>query len=414
MSDFDLEADGNSLGLFIDDNELFDFNAASEEVETYQYRDISVAAEEEYFDDLSDDDDGLLGKAKIKHSTSDHRLKAKSFIAKTESPGFDRPQALEMLHRLYIIDYRSRRGGSKAANAVDEYYPLFFLDYINVVGRPLRPLTRTNDRFFDNVTVTFQGWQMPYTGKHQYKLLFDLQNRTFRLASAATRETYERLQSLEKETRLRPDDNVDGNSEDNSNSESDTDKSEEEYAYEDNWPLDLDPSPNGPDSLYSKGLRQLLTELDQKYNLDNISSISYALAVDLHCLDVSSLDLDEKRPLYMLADRNLVRREYRSASGASGLTFYPMAFHPAYRNFTSASPLAFLKDHVLAVIRDNISFQNDGADVLSCEYFQAYTNIKRSIRYNPKDLLVTQGIATIALTLPLTDAYSLGRIKAKQ
>lgn len=103
MSDFDLEADGNSLGLFADDDELFDFNAASEEVETYQYRDISVAAEEEYFDDLSDDDDGLLGEAvsstkdvddeelgeeedgvtrangvlswKIEHSTGDHRLK---------------------------------------------------------------------------------------------------------------------------------------------------------------------------------------------------------------------------------------------------------------------------------------------------------------------------------------------------
>lgn len=461
-----------------------------------------------------------------------------------------------MLHRLHTIDYGSRRGGSKPANAADEYHPLFFLDYISIVGRPLRPLTRTNDRFFDNVTVSFQSWQMPYTGKHQYQLPFDLQNRTFRLASAATRETWfvvmhpivapatellssrrerlkkqvkssrlsalkthhaqaltsyikeiflsgdlvgervepswnlnsplsqkltgnkwtlfqerfmedweehverhsydsfwaqnqpvfhaydyganiemtvsERLQSLEKETRLRPDDNVDGSSEADSDSESDTDEGDEERAVrgsraqsdstvvfptqrrEDDWPLDLDPSPNGHNSLYSEGLRQLLTELDQKYDLDNISSVSYALAVDLHCLDVSSLDPDEKRPLCMLADRNLVRREYGSASGASGLTFYPMAFHPAYGNFTSAGPPAFLKDHVLAVMRDNMSFQNDGADVLSCEYFQAYTNIKRSIRYNPEDLLVTQGIATAALTLPLTDAHSSGRIKAKQ
>jgi hypothetical protein len=70
-----------------------------------------------------------------------------------------------------------------------------------------------------------------------------------------------------------------------------------------------------------------------------------------------------------------------------------MAFHPAYGNFTSADPPIFLRDHVLAVMRDNMSFHNDEADVLSCEYFQAYTYIKRSIRYNPEDLLVTQGIA---------------------
>jgi hypothetical protein len=103
MSDFDLQADGNSQGLFVDDNELFDFDAASEEVDTYQYRDILAVAEEEYFDDLSNDDDSLLGEAvsstrdvndeelseeaddvtrangvlswKIEHSTGDHRLK---------------------------------------------------------------------------------------------------------------------------------------------------------------------------------------------------------------------------------------------------------------------------------------------------------------------------------------------------
>jgi hypothetical protein len=447
------------------------------------------------------------------------------------------------------MDYGSRRSGSKAADALDEYHPLFYLDYISIIGRPLRPLTRANDRFFDNVTVTFKDWQVPYPGKHQSKLNFDLQNRTFRLASAATRETWflvmhpivapavellssrperlkkqaksshlsalrahhaqvlaayiteiflsdelvgervepswklgspasqkltgekwtlfqerfmedwpehvarhsydsfwaqnhpafhaydyganiqikvsERLQSLEKETRLRPDDHTDDSSDD-SGSESDSSgapsrssvRSEsivfQTQRHEDDWPLDLDPTPNGPDSLYSDGLRQLLTELDQKYDLDHISSISYALAVDLHCVDVSSSHQDQRAALCLLADRNLVRREYTSAKGASGLTFYPIAFHPAYGNFTSAGPPLFLRDHVLAVMQDNMSFQNDGADVLSCEYFQAYTNIKRSIRYNPEDLLVTQGIATAALTLPVSDAQGSGRIRAKQ
>jgi hypothetical protein len=456
------------------------------------------------------------------------------------------------------MDYGSRRSGSKAAALADEYHPLFFLDYISIIGLPLRALTRANDHFFDNVTVTFKDWQMPYPGKHQSKLHFDLHHRTFRLASAATRETWflvmhpvvapamelpssrperlkkqatssrlsalqthhaqalasyiteiflsdelvgeriepswnlsshasqrltgdkwtlfqerfmqdwsthverhsydlfwrqnqpvfhaydyganiqikvsERLQSLERETRLRPDDHADDSSDDSSRDHSDDSGSESESSEarrrsripsdsparhrepdDDHWSLEFDPSPHGSDSLYSDGLRHLLTELDQKYNLENISSISYALAVDLHCLDVSSRSSDAPpTALSLLADRNLVRREYASARGASGVTFYPMAFHPAYGNFTSPGPPLFLKDHVLSVMRDNMSFQNDGADVLSCEYFQAYSNIKRSIRYNPEDLLVTQGVATAALTLPLSEAQSSGRVRAKQ
>jgi hypothetical protein len=452
-----------------------------------------------------------------------------------------------MLHRLHTIDYGSRRGGSKPADAVDEYHPLFFLDYISIVGRPLHPITRTSSGFFDHVTVTFKDWQMPYTGKHQSKLAFDLENRTFRLASAATRETWfivmhpivvpaqellsrrerlkkqakssrssalkvhhaqvlasyitevflsggfmgervepswklnspltqkltcdkwtmfqarfmegwpehverhsyddfwaqnqpvfhaydyganieikvsERLETLEKEARLRPDDDPAENSDDDSDSESGEEEPEEDSLFvgraesvssrprtqasvQDDWPLDLE-------SLYSDGLRQLLTELDQKYDLNNLSCISYALAVDLHCLDSRSVDPDQKTAFCMLADRSVVQREYGSASGAAGLTFYPMAFHPGYGNFTSPGPPRFLKDHVLAVMKDNMSFQNDGADVLSCEYFQAYTNIKRSIRYNPEDLLVTQGTATAALTLPVDDASSSFHVKAKQ
>ena len=65
-------------------------------------------------------------------------------------------QALEALHRLYTLDYGSRQAGSKAADATDEYHPLFFLDYISIIGRPLRPITRVSERFFDNVTITLK------------------------------------------------------------------------------------------------------------------------------------------------------------------------------------------------------------------------------------------------------------------
>jgi hypothetical protein len=70
------------------------------------------------------------------------------------------------------------------------------------------------------------------------------------------------------------------------------------------------------------------TELGQKYELDHISSISYALAVDLNCVDAD--DPEQKSAVCLLADRNMVQREYGSSRSTSGMTFYPLAFHPAY------------------------------------------------------------------------------------
>jgi hypothetical protein len=57
------------------------------------------------------------------------------------------------------------------------------------------------------------------------------------------------------------------------------------------------------------------------------------------------------------------------------MTFYPLAFHPACGNFTSPGLPRFLQDHVFAVMKDNMSFQNDGAEVLSCDYLQGHGNI---------------------------------------
>jgi hypothetical protein len=456
-----------------------------------------------------------------------------------------------MLHRLYTLDYGSRQAGSKAADIADEYHPVFYLDYISIVGRPLHPITQASDRFFDNVTVSFKDWNMPYASKHS-EFPFDLEHRTFQLATAATRETWfivmhptlaptaeplpsrreqlkkqakpshssglqhhhaqvllsyikevflssellgervepswslgsalhqkltsnkwttfqkqfigswpthverhsydnfwvqnqpafhaydyganieievnNRVQALSRETRLRPDEDSDDDSESGSDDGDRSPSADERGGHqtaeggldngglddsesqdpqdENDWVIDADP-PNG---LYSDGLRQLLTELAQKYELNNISSISYALAVNLHCLHRNSVDPEQNTALCLLADRNMVRLEYDLSSA---MTFYPMAFHPAYGNFTSAGPPRFLRDHVLSVMEDNMSFQNDGADVLSCKHFQAYSNIKRLIRYNPKDLLVTQGIATAALTLSKSVASGSARAHAK-
>jgi hypothetical protein len=58
-----------------------------------------------------------------------------------------------------------------------------------------------------------------------------------------------------------------------------------------------------PDGLYSKGLKELATDVDQKYDVENISTMSYALAVDLHCLDSADpSDPDDKPALCLLAD----------------------------------------------------------------------------------------------------------------
>ena len=85
--------------------------------------------------------------------------------------------------------------------------------------------------------------------------------------------------------------------------------------------------------MYSNGLTQLATELDQKYEPDHISSISYTLAVDLYCLDAD--DPEQKLACCLLADRNMVQWEYGSSRSTSGMTFYPLAFHPAYGKSTS-------------------------------------------------------------------------------
>ena len=145
--------------------------------------------------------------------------------------------------------------------------------------------------------------------------------------------------------------------------------------------------------------------------LNNINTILYALAVDINCLDAQSLDLDNKLAYCLLANCNIVISKYQRLRD---YTFYLLAFYLAYRNFLSLQLLAFLIDNVLAVMQENISYQNSSASVLSYRYFQAYSNIKRSIRYRLDNLLATKGIATGALALLASKANVLGCIATKQ
>ena len=63
-------------------------------------------------------------------------------------------------------------------------------------------------------------------------------------------------------------------------------------------------------SLYTKGLYKLHTELEQKYIFNNISCISYALAANIGCLNANSFSLDNKFIYYLLADWNKVLKEF--------------------------------------------------------------------------------------------------------
>lgn len=523
---------------------------------------------------------------------------AENFISRTNAPDFDAAQALEMFQRRYTIDYGRKASGSRAANPEDRYFPIFHLDMIGIVGRPLRPITRRSG-FFDNVTFTLRYWHSSYAGKHvSANLPFDIRNRTFRIATAASREVWfivmhpvqsqmddlsgshgqrrqrqkasrqssaverhhakalaeyivevftdsellgegvepswglndrrtsslsydkwttfqtlfmrnwktfsqnhsydcfwvdnepafhtydcganieievnEELKDLPMETRLRSesedDDDPDSDSDSESQSESEIEpepdpelepepepepEPELESEIEPEPDSELDPSganaiddhddgndgqrdstssrdeaptegnPADPENdhdiyqehLYSDGLEHLRTELEKKYNIDNIDQISYALAADVNCIERNpsirsafQQDVDDGT-LSLLADRRALVRHF---GGSKGFTFYPLAFHSRYGNFSSPRPPPFLDD-VCLVMRDNMSYRNNGADdVLSFGYFHAYSNIKRTIRHSPEDLLPARGIATGALTLPPSEAIQRGYISARQ
>jgi hypothetical protein len=475
---------------------------------------------------------------------------AESFVWKTRSAGFDGVQALEMIHRRYTIDYASRKAGSKPASSDDVYYPVFHLDMLSAVGRPLRPIASRSERIFDNVTVTFQRWGAQYSSKHTTSsLTFDLAGRTFRFATGATREVWfivmhplqtpirklpqttkerrqrgdasaqrsamerhhaevmasyikdqfldgellgegiepswkldgsqsqtisynkwatfqelfmegwpafaaqyahdpfwvenepafhaydhgantfleisDALPGLPRETRLRSDEDSEDSEEESGGDESSSRGSDDDGVDSGrtgrsgrrslgsetaargrrNASGDGDDNSEPDPQLFGGAIQELRSELEQKYQLENIDRFSYALAVDINCLDAT-----EQTPVCLLADRKKVAGEY---GNRRDFTFYPLAFHPRYGNYSSTRPPAFLS-HLCAIMRENASYKNEGADVVSFGYFQAYSNIKRVIRHRPEDLLATKGIATAALTLPPAEANAMAHARDKQ
>jgi len=136
--------------------------------------------------------------------------------------------------------------------------------------------------------------------------------------------------------------------------------------------------------------------------VENIAIFSFALAVNIACYKE---DQDgEDQPACLLADRNKVFAVYGPEGKRQNLTFYPLALNERFGNFSADKPPPFLTDGLLTIMQDNLSFRNHGAAIMNAGPFQAYSNLKRSFRHGPSDLLAGQGRATAALTYPPSDA----------
>lgn len=74
------------------------------------------------------------------------------------------------------MDYGRGGAGLKLASDKDDYFPIFYLDMISIVGCPLRPIT-SGSGFFDNIMFILQYWQALYSFKHAISSLpFELIN----------------------------------------------------------------------------------------------------------------------------------------------------------------------------------------------------------------------------------------------
>lgn len=464
------------------------------------------------YEDTTIGGENIVESFRIDHTRGEHRLPVNAFLRRTTATDLTSRQAIGMMQRRYTFDFGSRASGSRHCTADDALIPTFHLDMIALVGRPMKPIVHRSERFFDNVTISFQNWAAPYRAKHvEGGIGFDLRHRTFRVASGSTRESWfivmhpglaisdidrpraeieasirnsaledrharflaeyikyvflsddlvgegveaawrlgqsrsenitfnkwatfqyefmagwseyvaarstdpfwtenrpafhaydyganiildvtQQMETLDKEEPMQgvtDDDLSDG----------------EEAAAVEAPTLDGATERDADGALYTEGLHDLRVELEAKFDLDNIWSMSYALAVDLYCLDGEETETHtrDRAARCMLADRNAVMQEFPRQRD---WTFYPVGFSPIYGNFAASQPPEFLKRNVLTVMRNNLSIRNEGVDVLTCGYFQAYSNVKRSIRHRPDDLLAKKSLTTAVLSLPGTEITS--------
>ncbi|KAL3290678.1 hypothetical protein RB213_000964 [Colletotrichum asianum] len=408
----------------------------------------------------------------IDHSTGHHRLQgdivetAACFIQRVLAKDFKSTDVLKMMQEKHTIDFGSRRAGCTQARPSDGFFPQFYLDFFSVVSKPGRPISRHSRPIFNNITMSFQRWSAPYGAKHVSRIPFNVTRRTFRIAQASTRKTWfivmhpageksgmpmplacelasyitgvfqspallgegiqrlnwwmafqeafmegwaawsgrhsgatsfwarhepafhaydyganieievsEELYDLPRERHCAMDDSEDEeDGEETGGGWVDDDDDDETLRLE-----ELSVADDGPRRAEVEGrifdecdgLQKLVLELETRFQLENITAVSYALAI---CINSDrTTKADRLETCYLLANRNMLAREFASTCD---YTFYPQAFHLVY--------------------------------------FQGYSNIKRSVRYSPHNLLATKGYATGALTMPTSDAGATSAAREKR
>lgn len=106
------------------------------------------------------------------------------------SLGFDSAGALELLHTRHSIDFGSDASTSRNVRYDDELSMQFFLDYLAIIGVPLKPITKANCSAMAHVGVSFSSWNASYSGKDMFNLSFELGHRTFQIARDSIRMTW--------------------------------------------------------------------------------------------------------------------------------------------------------------------------------------------------------------------------------
>ncbi|CEJ95281.1 hypothetical protein VHEMI10770 [[Torrubiella] hemipterigena] len=132
---------------------------------------------------------GRVARWHINQRFGEQSISCPRFILNVEAESFHGKKAIEMMHRQISLDYGIEQdGNSRHVQADDIIIPEFFLDYICIIGLPMKPISKQNSHFFDNVELSLRAWHSPYSNKHSPSLPFSIAGRTFRLAIAASRE----------------------------------------------------------------------------------------------------------------------------------------------------------------------------------------------------------------------------------
>jgi hypothetical protein len=151
------------------------------------------------------------------------------------------------------------------------------------------------------------------------------------------------------------------------------------------------------------GVLKFTNYLQDRYKVENLHFVSYALAADIHC------ETGDNYGKCCLIDRKRLSHLFPTGRGFNP-SFWPLALNQRYGNVTADKPPEFIQNHAYAVLKANL-YQENGREILHDNYFQGYSKVQRHFRFNPDDLLADKGISTGALALPKSERGKRQKIR---